>query len=69
MKRIFGLAINFIEILFVPEVHSVINKKKLSNRSIKIMIWSRIIIKFLIWFVALFFIARFAMYMRSAFFN
>ena len=69
MKRIFGLAINFIEILFVPEVHSVISKKKLSNRSIKIMIWSRIIIKFLIWFVALFFIARFAMLMRSAFFN
>jgi len=69
MKRIFGLAINFIEILFVPEVHSVISKKKLSNRSIKIMIWSRIVIKFLIWFVALFFIARFAMLMRSVFFN
>lgn len=69
MKRIFGLAINFIEVLFLPQVHSVITKKRLSNRSIKIMIWSRIILKFLIWFIALFFITKFAMLVRSVFFN
>ncbi len=69
MKRIFGLVINFIEVLFLPEVHSVISEKKLSNRSIKIMVWSRIVLKFLVWIVALFFITRFAMLMRSVFFN
>ena len=69
MKRIFGLAINFIEVLFLPQVHSVITEKTLSNRSIKIMIWSRIVLKLMMWFVSLFFIARFAMLMRSAFFN
>ena len=69
MKRIFGLAINFMEVLFLPQVHSMITKKRLSNRSVKIVIWSRIILKFLIWFIALFFITRFAMLMRSVFFN
>ena len=69
MKRIFGLAKNFIEVLFAPEVHPVITEKKLSNSSKKIMIWSRILLKFLMWFIALFFITRFAMLMRSVFFN
>lgn len=69
MKRIFGLAINFIKVLFLPREHLVITEKELSNCSIKIMIWSRIILKFLIWLIALLLITRFAMLMGSVFFN
>jgi hypothetical protein len=69
MKRIFFLAMNYAQILFLPEIQRVIIEKKLTNRAIKVMIWSRIVLKLLMWFVALFFIARFAMLMRSVFFN
>lgn len=69
MKRIFGLPIDFIEVLFLPQVHSAITEKKLSNRTLKIMIWSRIILRFMMWLVALFFITRFAILMHSVFFN
>jgi hypothetical protein len=69
MRKLLSVAINFIEMLRIPPVHSDLSVKKLSNRSIKIMIWSRIVLRLMMWLVALYLIAKFALFTHNLFFN
>ena len=69
MKKLLSVAINFMEMFRTPPLHSDLSAIKPSNRSIKIMIWSRIVLRLMMWLVAIYLIAKFTLIAKSIFFN
>ena len=69
MKRFLLWAVDFIEMKLSPFNLRIEKNNSIEKRKIRIMIWSRIILKLITWLIALFLIERFAALMRHIFFR
>jgi hypothetical protein len=68
MKRFLLRAVDFIEMKLSPFNLRIEKSNSIEKRKIRIMIWSRIILRLITWLIALFLIERFAVLMKNIFF-
>lgn len=68
MKRFLLRAVDFIEMKLSPFNLRIEKNNSIEKRKIRIMIWSRIILRLITWLIALFLIERFAVLMKNIFF-
>lgn len=68
MKRFLLRAVDFIEMKLSPFNLRIEKNNSIEKHKIRIMIWSRIILRIITWLIALFLIERFAVLMKNIFF-